>query len=200
VGDLLVQQGDLPHALQSYKAMLGINERLAKAEPSNSSWQFGLSASQGKIGSVLWASGDRAGALANYHKALAAAEMQAAIVEAKEVKDAGKPGGATAQALGLSVAWSALFARDFEKALAATERARMLAPDQIQSDSNRAHALLLLKRTREATTLYMAHKGQMVSGGLWEDVIANDFEELRKGGLGNTQMAKIEARLGLTPR
>jgi predicted negative regulator of RcsB-dependent stress response len=72
VGDVLVQQGDLPHALQSYKAMLGINERLAKAEPSNSSWQFGLSVSLAKIGSVLWASGDRAGALANYHKALAA--------------------------------------------------------------------------------------------------------------------------------
>ena len=200
VGDILVQQGDLPHALQSYKATLGINERLTKADPSNASWQFGLSVSQGKIGSVLWASGDRAGALANYQKALAAAETQATIIEAKEVKDAGKPGGATAQALGLSVAWSALFARDFARTLAATERARILAPDQIQPDSNRAHALLLLKRVREATTLYLAHKGQMVPAGLWEEVIANDFEELRKGGLGNPQMAKIETRLGVARR
>jgi hypothetical protein len=76
----------------------------------------------------------------------------------------------------------------------------MLAPDKIQPDTNRAHALLLLKRLHEATTLYLAHKGKMIPGGRWEDVIANDFEELRKGGLGSPQMAKIEARLGLTRR
>jgi hypothetical protein len=41
------------------------------------------------------------------------------------------------------------------------------------------------------------HKGKMIPGGRWENVIANDFEELRKVGLGNPQMAKIEARLGM---
>jgi predicted negative regulator of RcsB-dependent stress response len=200
IGDVLVRQGDLSNALESYKAAQTIIERLAKADPSNVGRQFNLSVSYGKIGSVLWASGDRVGALANYHKAQAVAETQAALVEAQEVKSKGKPGSATARALGGSVAWYALFDRNFTRALAATERARMLAPEQIQPDTNRAHALLFLNRTREAANLYLVHKGKMVSGKLWENVIANDFDELRKGGLGKPQMVKIKSLLGATRR
>ena len=200
IGDVLVRKGDLKSALESHKSALTIAERLAKADSNNPNWQFNLSVSYGKNGTVLWATGDRVGALANYQKAQAVAEIQAALVEAQEVKSQGKPGSSTANTLGLSVAWSSLFARDFTRALTATERARMLVPDQIQPDSNRAHALLFLNRTREATDLYLVHKGKMVTGKLWEDVIANDFAELRKGGLGKPQMAKIETRLGLKRR
>jgi hypothetical protein len=60
-----------------------------------------------------------------------------------ETKSAGKPGADTAGALG-NVSWHALFAREFKKALAASERARALAPDVVWIDANRAHALMLI--------------------------------------------------------
>ena len=200
IGEVFNRQGNLPAALESYKAALTISERLAKVDPGNIEVQRVVQEAYRKTGGLLWATGNRAGALANYHKALAAAEARAASVEAQEIKSTGKPGSATARALGLDVAWSALFARDFYRALAATERARMLVPDQIEPDINRAHALLFLKRTREAMDLYLGNKGKMVIGGLGENVIANDFEELRKGGLETPQMSKIETRLGVARR
>src|SRR5262249_53361513 len=147
IGEVFYRQGNLPAALESHKAALAIVERLAKTDPSNIAVQTLVQKGYTRTGALLWATGDRAGALANYHKAQAAAETYAAIVEAQEVESMGKPGSATARALGGDVAWHALFDRDFARALAATERARMLAPDQpdqIVYDSNRAHALLFL--------------------------------------------------------
>jgi len=38
IGDVLVAQGDLPAALTSYRASLGIRETLAKRDPGNSGW------------------------------------------------------------------------------------------------------------------------------------------------------------------
>src|SRR5262249_39569357 len=163
IGEVFNRQGNLPAALESYKAALTISEGLAKVDPGNIEVQWVVQEAYRNTGNLLWATGDRAGALANYHKVLAAAEARAVLVETQEVKSTGKPGSATARALGGNVAWHALFDRDFARALAATERARMLAPDQIGYDTNRAHALLFLKRTREATDLYLVHKGKMVT-------------------------------------
>jgi hypothetical protein len=44
-GETLTAQGDLAGALQSYRAALGITERLAAADPSNTLWQRDLSRS-----------------------------------------------------------------------------------------------------------------------------------------------------------
>jgi hypothetical protein len=51
----------------------------------------------------------------------------------------GKPGRETAQSL-QEVAWFALFAREFTKALAAADRAHALLPDDLTIETNRAHA------------------------------------------------------------
>ena len=39
IGNVLVAQGDLPGALQSYRAAMAIRERLAEADPDNVGWQ-----------------------------------------------------------------------------------------------------------------------------------------------------------------
>jgi hypothetical protein len=61
---------------------------------------------------------------------------------------------------------------------------------------------MFLERGEEAKALYLAHKGEPVSGQdgeLWERVIVEDFAELRKAGLTHPMMADIEKELGVSP-
>ena len=107
----------------------------------------------------------------------------------------------TADALN-GVAWYALFARDYSRALAAAIRAHELVPDDLYIEGNHAHALMLLGRGEEAEALYLNHKGKPISsadGRLWERVIAEDFAELRKAGVIHPMMDDIEKRLGISP-
>ena len=133
-----------------------------------------------------------------YAEALQRTEALAAKVEAVETKREGKPGKETAQAL-VGVAWFALFAREFTKALTVAERAHALVPDNLATEPNRAHALMFSERAEEAKALYLARKGERVSGQrLWERVIVEDFAELRKVGLTHPMMADIEKELGVS--
>lgn len=49
IGDVLVAQGDLAAALASYRAPLGIRERLAAADPGNAGWQRDLAWSHWRL-------------------------------------------------------------------------------------------------------------------------------------------------------
>src|SRR5215813_4785063 len=97
---------------------------------------------------------------------------------------------------------AALFAREFTKALALADRARSLSPDELMFESYRAHALMFLERGEEAKALYLAHKGEPVSGldgKPWERVIVGAFSDLREAGLTHPMMAEIEKELGVSP-
>ena len=63
IGDVLVDQGNLPEALKAYRDDLAIADRLAKADPGNASWQRDLSVSYGKLGVAFRKAGDKAKAL-----------------------------------------------------------------------------------------------------------------------------------------
>jgi Sel1 repeat len=132
----------------------------------------------------------KAAGAGRYAEALQLQEALAAKVEAGEE---------TAQALG-AVAWYALFARQFTKALTVADRAHALLPDNLPIETNRAHALMFLGRKEESKALYLAHKGKPLSEGgkLWEHVIAEDFAEFRRAGLTHTMMADIERALGVS--
>jgi TPR repeat protein len=135
-----------------------------------------------------------------YAKALQLQEALAAKVEAAEIKRDGKPGDETAQALN-EVAWYAMLAREFAKALAVSDRAHALLPDELAIEFNRAHALMFLERGEDTKALYLAHKGKPVSeqdARLWENVIAEGFAEFRKVGLTHPMMADIEKELGIS--
>jgi hypothetical protein len=84
---------------------------------------------------------------------------RAAKEEVAETKREGKPGQVTAQAVA-SVAWYAVLAREFTKALTAAERAHALLPGNLSIETNRAHALMFAGRGDEAEAIYLAHKGQ----------------------------------------
>ena len=101
----------------------------------------------------------------------------------------------------LEVAWYALFAREYTKALTVSDRAHALLPDDLAIETNRAHALMFLERREEAQALYLAYKGKPISeqdSKLWERVIADDFAEFRKAGLTHPMMADIEKELGVS--
>jgi TPR repeat protein len=133
-----------------------------------------------------------------YTEALRLQEGLAAEVEAAETEHAGKPGEDTASEL-LTVAWYALFAGDYEKALTVAERAHRLSPDELAIETNRAHALMFLGHQEEAKALYLAYKGKLdTDGASWESMIADDFAAFRKAGLTHPMMADIEKELNVS--
>jgi len=134
-----------------------------------------------------------------YAEALQLQEALTTKQEDAETKREGKPGDETAEAL-ISVAWYALLARDFTKALGVAERAHTLFPANLTIETDRAYALMFVGRKKECTALYLAYKGKPMSASdsrLWESVIAKDFADLRKAGLKHPMMADIEKKLGV---
>jgi hypothetical protein len=75
VGDVLVAQGNLPQALQSYRDGLAIRARLAKADPGNAGWQRDLFISDNNIGNVLVTQGNLPEALQYYRDGLAIVDL-----------------------------------------------------------------------------------------------------------------------------
>ena len=137
----------------------------------------------------------------HYAEALQLVQARAAKEEAVDTERDGMAGKQTAHALN-EVAWYALLAREFTQALSAADRAHALLPDDLEIDTNRAHALMFLGRGEESEALYLAHKGERVSDedrSLWERVIAKDFADLRKAGLTHPMMVEIEKKLGVSP-
>jgi hypothetical protein len=88
---------------------------------------------------------------------LAAQRTVAIATEKLETSRDGTPGPQTSEALN-HVSWSALFARASGEALKASERAHTLAPTSLVIETNLAHALLFLGRSREAWKIYLAQR------------------------------------------
>jgi len=61
----------LPEALQSYRDMFAIRDRLAKSNPGNATWQYNLAVGYGRIGDVQLAQGNLPEALQSYNEAFA---------------------------------------------------------------------------------------------------------------------------------
>jgi hypothetical protein len=135
-----------------------------------------------------------------FAEALQLQEAFAAKVEAEETERDGKPGEQTAGELSV-VAWYALFAKKFSKALTVANRSHALFPTSLAIETNRVHALMFTGHDEEAKALYLAHKGETVSEGgndLWEQVIADDFTKFSKAGLTHPLIADIAKELGVS--
>jgi len=89
-------------------------------------------------------------------------------------------------------------ARNFVQALDVADQAIAVAPDLIWLFANRAHALMFLGQIEEARTIYLQYKGrQKVLGERsWEDVVLNDFSELRRASLTQPLMGEVEKLFG----
>jgi hypothetical protein len=137
---------------------------------------------------------ERANKAGDYATAYTLSQQKAAATEAEEVKETGKAAKRSADALsGLS--WHALFAQKFSEALTAAERSITLDPPNLVPQTNRAHALMMLGRTAEAKTLYLANKGKPLQDKTWDWYIADDFAKLRKAGITHPMMSEIETAL-----
>ncbi|SMF95706.1 Tetratricopeptide repeat-containing protein [Methylomagnum ishizawai] len=77
-GDQRLALGDLPGAMERYKAAHVILEKLAIQDPEDTDSQRNLSVSYNKVGDVQSAQGDLAGALASFRASLALREKLAA--------------------------------------------------------------------------------------------------------------------------
>jgi TPR repeat protein len=126
-----------------------------------------------------------------YTEALQLQEAFAVKTEEVETKREGKPGKETARTL-RSVAWYALFARDFTKSLAASERAHALLPDDLGIETNRPHALMFLDRGEECRALYLAYKGQTMSGRVRDATTWG----INSAGPGQVESGLVHARRG----
>ncbi len=92
------------------------------------------------------------------------------------------------------LSYNFVLARDFAKALEAADLAIKLKPEMIWVHSNRAHALMLLGRTDQARALSLKYRDQknVQDDKPWTTVILDDFADLRKKGLTDPLMTKIE--------
>src|SRR5262245_58188720 len=79
---------------------------------------------------------EEAAAAGRYPEALQLQEALAAKEAATETKREGKPGKATASVLA-EVAWYALLAQEFAKALTVSDRAHAIVPDDLTIETNR---------------------------------------------------------------
>ena len=77
LGDVLVVVGDLPAALDAFRQVMAIRERLARQDQGNAQWQRDLSISHSKIGDVLVAQGDLPAALDAFRQGMAISERLA---------------------------------------------------------------------------------------------------------------------------
>jgi hypothetical protein len=77
VGDVLVAQGNLPEALNSYRDSLTILGHLARGDPGNAGWQRDLSISLGRVAETLLKPGQTAEARPLAERTLA--QLRAAI-------------------------------------------------------------------------------------------------------------------------
>jgi hypothetical protein len=118
----------------------------------------------------------------------------AADTEKAEIEDIGKPGFATASALN-TVSWYQLLAGKYDDALKFANRAIQIAPQEVWIEANRDHAILLSGQVAKARELYLARKGIRIRGQLWEDMIHEDFGQLRKASIESPAYAEIESLL-----
>jgi tetratricopeptide (TPR) repeat protein len=206
LAELYRRQGETALAKEALVSGKAIMERLTRLSPDNAVWKQDLALFEERLAALendkvraeitaalaevtaAWQAGD-------FAKAAALQVDVAGAVEKVETDKDGKPGLLTARIQGM-LSWHSLYAHEFGRALAASERALELAPDEIWIATNRAHALMFLGRAKEARAAYLEHKGKEVAGpDVWENAILKDFAEFEKRGLTHPQMAEIRRLL-----
>jgi tetratricopeptide (TPR) repeat protein len=195
VGDVLVAQGKLGEALKSYRDSLATLERLAASDRSNNNLQHDLSVLYSRVGDVLVAQGKLEEALKVHRDSFAIAERLAAADRSNRQWQSLLQG--SIRSIG-GLAYEFILARDFTKALEASDLVISIASNEIWLYTNRAHALLFLGRVDEARALYLRYRGEknVVSDKSWETVVLEDFAELRKARLTHPLMGEIEKWFG----
>jgi tetratricopeptide (TPR) repeat protein len=94
----------------------------------------------------------------------------------------------------LLLGWYQLFARDFSSALNSSDEVLKLDSTRLSGQEERALALLLLGREKEAEAIYLANEGKKMessSDEIWDDSVNGDFAALRKAGITSNETEHI---------
>jgi tetratricopeptide (TPR) repeat protein len=78
-----------------------------------------------------------------------------------------------------NLAFAAILAGKYERAIAESDNALKLAKDQLWIELNKAHALTFAKREDEGKALYLSHEGESFGGRQWKHMLQDDFRWLR---------------------
>ncbi len=174
--------GDYAEAATLYQKSIDLREALAQAEPQNAIRQSQAIEAVSNLGITLAVKGDRDQALPQFRRALALSER---VVERASQQPAGDAAGRIkADALN-RLAWNALQAAEFGKALAASESAIALQPDFALPKLNRAYALLYLGRRDEARAIYATEAEEpvpQVGNRPWREIFWEGLGTLRRIG------------------
>ncbi len=191
VGIVRRQLGDLDGAQSAFEESLALRRPPAQAGRDPTA-QHHLAKSLGHLGEVAIDRRRLDEALRQFRAALLIRKDLFARMPSEETQD-GLVGDV--EQVGV-IAYHSLIAREFARALEASDLAISYAPDLVWLHTNRAHALMFLGRPDEARAIYLARRGQQAQKDqTWEEAVRGDFAEFRKAGLTNPLMDRIEAAL-----
>jgi tetratricopeptide (TPR) repeat protein len=94
-----------------------------------------------------------------------------------------------------AAAWWALFARDFQNAIAYSKRGLAINPDEKWINTNLAHGYLFTGQFASAQSIYLEYTGIKLSDLYWDEVILNDFRDLEAAGVWHERMNDIRVSL-----
>jgi len=100
----------------------------------------------------------------------------------------------TLPGLYLALSWYQLLNAEPDKALKSSDAGLALQADSLSLQTNRAHALLLLGREKEALGLYRSHIGKVIQNSrkpLWQDEILDDLKAFDQLGLKDPRFAAV---------
>ena len=187
LGASLAKADDDRGAIAVYDKSIAFDQSLVARDPWDVAFRRDLAFSFRKLAFAKVSLNDDAGALAAFQDTMA---TTCAI--ARQTKDPSDQLAFT-KAMGFTC-YSYLREQRWGLALALADKAVEIAPDELWIQANRADALMMLGRTDEARTIYLAYRGKIAQDQtLLEPAVEDDFKMLRKLGATSPLMAEIEA-------
>jgi tetratricopeptide (TPR) repeat protein len=193
-GELATLTGDTVGAIMQFRSALDLREDLTRGDPHNNVWQLELTRSLQSLGDALLASGDVEASREHFNRAFENQRRQTSRIEKEETLRNGAPGRETGEAY-IALSWSALLARDFNRANETANVAAKLMPDDPWPKLHTAHALLFLGQQTEASNIYQStnYRRNFSSTRIPRAAsLQNDFEIMRRAGLDHPAMALLQ--------
>jgi tetratricopeptide (TPR) repeat protein len=191
IGNILEAKKEWPEALQAYGVSFDHLQRLLATDPNHTGWQHDVMVVHARVGEVLTAQKQLTAALKSLQEALTIIDRLTKTdpSNARWQQDVSNVIGSFS-----NLSYQFLLARNFPLALETADLTTERMPDALWLQVNRAHALLFIGRVDEARALYIRHRGaaDVNNGKSWEEVVREDFQELRQAGLVHPLMDELE--------
>ena len=94
----------------------------------------------------------------------------------------------------LNISWYQLENQKFNDSILSSQEGLKIDPEYISLYTNQAHGYLFSNQFEKAKSIYKKYKGKTLEDGneLWNDIIIDDFQNLREVGIFHPKMIDIE--------